>query len=101
MLVQPVSLKFLCTKNGHEREIVNKKPRIVTALTLIPVADPLFDKGKFLELTGKSTLRIVSPELSAGDEIHIGHEYLVTIAELPSNLKPSGQEEIPAAKKKR
>lgn len=100
MLANPVSLKFLCTKNGLEREVSNKKPRVVAALQFIPVMDPLFDKGKFLELTGKAEFKIVTPELSAGDEIGIGHEYLVTISELPSNMKPTGQKEMPAGKKK-
>jgi len=97
MLVNPLKLKFACTKNGQEVALVNKVPRVVSVLTFTPVYDPLLDQGKYLELAGKSVLRLVTPELSAGDEIDIGHEYVVSISQ-PSTS--TGQEDLPGRKKK-
>jgi hypothetical protein len=80
-IVNPIKLKFSCTKNGEEVAIVNKVPRVVSVLVFTPVFDPLLDQGKYLELAGKSTLRLVTPELSLGEEIAIGHEYIVSISQ--------------------
>jgi len=81
MLINGIKLKFSCTKNGQEVAIVNKVPRVVSVLTFVPVFDPLLDQGKFLELLGKSRLLLVTPELSAGDEIDIGRGFIVTISQ--------------------
>jgi len=95
-IVNEIKLKFSCTKNGQEVAIVNKVPRVVSVLTFTPVFDPLLDQGKYLELAGKSTLRLVTPELAAGEEIDIGHEYIVSVSQPPTS---TGQGEIPARKK--
>jgi hypothetical protein len=77
----PINLKMLCTDKGDKREIHSKKARVVRVLEFRPVSDPLFDKGQFLDLTGKSKLKLVTPELSAGDTFCVGQEYIITISE--------------------
>lgn len=100
MLVNGIRLKFSCTKNGQEVAIVNKVPRVVSVCTFDPVFDPLLDQGKFLELLGKSSLRLVTPELSVGDEIDIGRDFIVTISQPSTSSDPAKLPSAGPGKKK-
>jgi len=95
MMAPPINLKLLCTEKGDKREIHGKKARVVRVMDFIPVSDPLFDKGQFLDLTGKSKVRIVTPELTAGDAFEVGKQYVITISE----DKMAGAALAPAKKK--
>jgi len=96
VLVNEIKVKVTCTKNGQEVAIVNKTPCVVTVLTFVPVFDPLLDRGKYLELAGKSSFRLMSPELAISQEIEIGNDYILSLSQ-PSTS--TGQGEIPTRKK--
>jgi hypothetical protein len=97
VLVNEIKVKVTCTKNGQEVAVVNKTPCVVAALTFVPVYDPLLDRGKYLELAGKSSFRLMSPELAISDEIEIGTDYILSISQ-PSTS--TGQGKLPGGKKK-
>lgn len=97
MLVNEIKVKVTCTKNDLEVAVVNKAPSVVSVLTFVPVFDPLLDRGKFLELAGKSSFRLMSPELAISEEIEIGKDYILSLSQ-PSTA--SGQVKLPVGKKK-
>jgi hypothetical protein len=97
VLVNEIKVKVTCTKNGQEVAIVNKTPCVVSVLTFVPVFDPLLDRGKYLELAGKSAFRLMSPELAISEEIEIGKDYILSLSQ-PSTS--SDQVKLPAGKKK-
>lgn len=97
MIVNEVKLKVSCTKNSLEVAVVNKAPRVISVLTFVPVFDPLLDQGKYLELLGRSSFRLMTPELAMNEEIEIGKDYILTLSQ-PSTS--SCQVKLPAGKKK-